>query len=272
MRRLLYGIAKIARLIARRTGRVRRGASEPKRVVLLVVATNKYLNLVEPLLASADKHFLPGHYYEVVLFTNLEADPQCLQLVSRRAGRARGRVTVRHVEHEPWPMMTLLRYRFFTQAAATIHGYDFAFYSDCDMRFVADVGDEILGDGLTAVMHCGFFNKHRRCFTYEIRPESRAYIPPDSGECYFAGGFQGGTAKAYVHAAAECAKQIDDDLSRGITATWHDESHWNAFLCRNHLGVTILDPGYCLGEKMRAPYPAMILALDKNHAHMRSEG
>lgn len=271
MRRLLYALARVARHLLRLARKSRHAESHPRKVVLLVVATNRYLGLVEPLLASADKHFLPGHRYEVLLFTNLEASPECQQLVSRRAGRARGQVSVRHIEHAPWPMMTLLRFRFFTQEAEVILGYDYAFYSDCDMRFVADVGEEILGDALTAVRHCGFFNKHRRLFTYETRPESRAYIPPHGGEFYFAGGFQGGTAKSYVQAASECASRIDDDLSRGITAVWHDESHWNAFLWQNSHGLTMLDPGYCLGERMRTPYPAMILALDKNHSKMRSE-
>ena len=273
VKRLIYALTKLARQAWRLGSKALAGRSpsKPKRVVLLVVATNKYLRFVEPLLVSADRYFLPGHSYEVLLFTNLDESPECRQLADRRAGQARGKVHLRHIEHSPWPMMTLLRYRFFTQAAAAILEYDHAFYSDCDMRFVAEVGEEILGEGLTAVRHCGFHDKGRALFTYETRSESRAYIPANEGLHYFAGGFQGGSSAAYVHAAAECSRQIDDDLSRGITAIWHDESHWNAFLCRQPHGVTMLDPGYCMGERVRTPYPSMILALDKDHSEMRTE-
>jgi histo-blood group ABO system transferase len=274
VKRVIYALIRLARQ-AWRTGTkafARRNPAKPKRVVLLVVATNKYLRFVEPLLASADRYFLPGHSYEVLLFTNLDHSVECRKLADERAGRARGKVHLKHIEHSPWPMMTLLRYRFFTQAAKAILGYDYAFYSDCDMRFVAEVGEEILGEGLTAVRHCGFHDKGRALFTYETRPESRAYIPSGEGLHYFAGGFQGGRSAAYVQAAADCSKQIDDDLSREITAIWHDESHWNALLWRHPHGLTILDPGYCMGERMRTPYPSMILALDKNHSEIRSEG
>ncbi|MFM8551060.1 MAG: hypothetical protein ACKOCD_01905 [Nitrospiraceae bacterium] len=236
-----------------------------------MIATNKYFRFVEPLLLSADRHFLREFSYDVLLFTNMDGSPECRELVERRAALRRGKIRVRHVDHAPWPMMTLLRYRFFAQAAKEIMEYDYAFYSDSDMRFVGEVGAEILGDGLTAVRHCGFYNKRRALFSYENRPQSRAYIPENEGRHYFAGGFQGGTSKAYVRAACECSRSIDDDLADGITAVWHDESHWNAFLQRNPEGVKVLDPGYCLGERYSTPYPALILALDKNHSEIRSE-
>lgn len=273
VKRLIYALTRLTRR-AWRLGMKPLGGradSSPKRVVLLVVATNKYLRFIEPLLESADRYFLPGHSYEVILFTNLDEGAECRQLVVRRAGQFRGKVHLRHIEHSPWPMMTLLRYRFFIKEAAAILEYDHTFYSDCDMRFVAEVGEEILGEGLSAVRHCGFHDKGRALFTYETRPESKAYIPATEGLHYFAGGFQGGRSAAYIHAATECSRQIDDDLSRGITAIWHDESHWNAFLCRHPYGVTVLDPGYCMGESMRTPYPSMILALDKDHSEMRTE-
>ncbi len=271
MRRLIFAISRLLRRIARGLQKMgRKKTLAPRRVVLLVVATNKYFKLVEPLLESTDRHFLPGDHYEVILFTNLDQTPDCLALVARRNGRARGAIRLKHIEHEAWPMMTLLRYRFFSQVP-DLSGYDYIFYSDCDMRFVAEVGDEILGAGLTAVRHCRFYQKKRRDYTYETRPESRACIPPDQGVNYYAGGFQGGTAAAYLAASAECARRIEADLANGIIAIWHDESHWNALLARQPGPLTILDPGYCMAEKTRSEFPSLILALDKDHSAMRAE-
>jgi hypothetical protein len=272
MKRFCFAAARALRMASRKVqGALNRELKPKRRIVLLVVATNRYFQLIEPLLVSADRHFLPSHDYEVLLFTNQDQSRECQDLVERRRGLRRGRIRVRRIEHQPWPMMTLLRYRFFTQAAADIAEFDFAFYSDCDMRFVADVGDEILGPGLTAVRHCLFEGKRREAFTFESRSASLAYIAAGKGERYYAGGFQGGAASAFLEAAAGCSRRIDADLDKDIVAIWHDESHWNALLAERPAELVVLDPGYCMAEKMCSPFPSMILALDKDHSVMRAE-
>ena len=63
------------------------------------------------------------------------------------------------------------------------------------------------------------------------------------------------------------AAQIDDDASRGITAIWHDESHWNRYLI-DHPPEVALPPTYCCPESWSMA-GRKILALDKDHAAMR---
>ena len=41
-----------------------------KRIALMLIATNKYIDFVKPLLESVDKWFLTDHKVDVYLFTN----------------------------------------------------------------------------------------------------------------------------------------------------------------------------------------------------------
>ncbi|MEK7499470.1 MAG: hypothetical protein AAB649_02595, partial [Patescibacteria group bacterium] len=71
------------------------------------------------------------------------------------------------IETEPvaWPAPTLMRYHLFLNEEEKLKDYDYIFYMDADMKVVAKVSDEILGDGLTAAEHP----------MYSLRKE---YIPP----------------------------------------------------------------------------------------------
>jgi histo-blood group ABO system transferase len=244
------------------------------RIALFVIATNKYFQFVEPLVESVEKYFLENHKIDIFLHTNLESNGE----LERRFNN-QNRVSCKffHISHKPWPFMTLERYAIFNQhdigkplsELDNNNVYDYAFYCDVDMLFVEKVGDEILGPNLTATIHPGFFNKPRELFTYEENSESLAYIGRNEGVFYFAGGFQGGTAKAYGKAINDLATNIKKDLSNGIMAVWHDESHWNKHLLHNPPSV-ILSPSYCFPENWNwLPFKKRLLALDKNHEEIR---
>jgi histo-blood group ABO system transferase len=95
---------------------------------------------------------------------------------------------------------------------------DYLFYSDADMRFEANVGEEVLGE-LVATRHPGFYDKPYSFFSqsYERRPQSLAYMPPNYGSAYYAGGFNGGRAARYLQMAEEI-------LSDGKAITYPDFS------------------------------------------------
>jgi histo-blood group ABO system transferase len=221
---------------------------------LLVIATNKYIKFTFPLWESAKKHFLRNHQVTMFVFTNMPEVPA---------------ETVRIEQaHMEWPKTTLLRHHVFLNNRSAIEGMDYLFYSDADMLCVDTIGDEVLGD-LVGTLHPGFYNKSRAEFSYETRPESTAYIPPNEGTSYFAGGFYGGKKDAYLRMAETVRNNIDTDTQKGITAVWHDESHWNKYLTKNPPTV-ILSPSYCYQESANLPFTKRLLALDKNHAEMRS--
>jgi histo-blood group ABO system transferase len=80
---------------------------------------------------------------------------------------------------------------------------------------------------------------------------------------------QGGRPAAYLAAVEAIAAAVDEDAARGITAVWHDESHWNRYLV-DHPPDVELSPAYCTPEGSRMPFSHRILALTKDHAAMRA--
>ena len=223
-------------------------------VGLLCVATNKYIRFVPQLLDSAKQHFMKDHEVTMFVFTDSPTVPE-------------GAVRIEQ-QHQPWPFSTLKRYHIFTKNEEQLSKMDYLFYSDADMRFVDTVGDEALGD-LVATIHPGFYNKPRAQFTYEDRPESSAYMAPNEGYSYFAGGFNGGKTSEYLKMARWCRDGIDADEKKGIVARWHDESFLNAYLWRNP-PTNVLSPSYCFPESWTIPFKKKLLALDKNHHDLRS--
>lgn len=224
------------------------------KIGLLCIATNKYIQFVGPMWESAKQHFLKNHQVTLFCFTNQPNVPE-------------GAVRIEWA-HSPWPGPTLNRYHAFLSAEKQLSEMDYLYYCDADMRFVDTVGDEVCGE-LVATMHPGFFNKGRHEFTYERRPESMAYMAPNDGKHYFAGGFNGGRSKNFLQLARSCKAGVDIDNAKGIVAVWHDESHMNKYFFRNP-PKTILSPSYCYPESLHLPFPKKLLALDKNHSEMRS--
>jgi histo-blood group ABO system transferase len=223
---------------------------------LLIIATNKYTQFLQRLITSADKHFLADKNVTYFIFTNKTDFP----IETDR------NVVMVPVEHKPWPFMTLYRYKIFTQNSEYLKDMSYLYYCDADMLFVGDFGDEILGE-LVATQHPGYYGRRG---TPEHRPESLAYVGPNENMQYFAGGFNGGSINGYLTMVKEIDKNIDIDLSKGLIAIWHDESHMNRYFINNPPSV-ILSPSYCYGELMNIPFEKKLLSLDKNNFEIRQE-
>ena len=229
------------------------------KVGLLVIATGKYDQFIPMLYKSMKKHFLNNHDVTMFVFTDQEMP------------KKEGIISLPHT-HEPWPNPTLKRYHVFDKYKEELSKMDYLYYCDADMRFVSEIGDEIFPDSesnLTATEHPGFYGGRRG--TYETRAESTAYVSDNEGECYFAGGFNGGTAEAFLKMSEIIKERVDKDLTNGIIAIWHDESQINRYLIDNK--PKVLDSSYCYPEYWLntnsfnlAP---KLVALVKNHNEVR---
>jgi histo-blood group ABO system transferase len=233
------------------------------KICILNIATNNYIQFVNPLLESIDNNFLNGHEISSLLFTNHDLDVEC------------DRIRASKIEHESWPMPTLKRYHYFVQEKEYISQFDYCYYLDVDTRIESKVGDEILGD-LVATQHPGFWFKNSDSYTYERRPESTAYIPYGEGKMYYAGGFNGGKTENFLRMTEAIVDNVNTDFSNGIIAEWHDESHLNRYLLDTPPTVE-LTPSYCYPEAVRfnsigwnVPFEPKIVALEKNHKEVRS--
>ena len=232
-------------------------AANPRDIGVLVIATARYRRFFPPLLRSIRRNFLPGHRVTVFLFTDREtAEEPGLRVI--------------RIEHAAWPGMALRRHAIFREHAGLLAGMDHLFYLDADMRVIGTVGEEILGE-LVAVVHPGFHDQPRERFTYERRAESAAWIGPDEGRRYYCAGVQGGGREPFLAAVRQMAARIDADTARGITAVWHDESHWNRYLI-DHPPSVELSPSYCWYPDGRsAEFEGRIAVVPKDAEEMRRE-
>lgn len=189
------------------------------RIGLCIIATGRYKQFLEEVLTSSERFFCVGHDVQRIVFTDIH---------EVHSPRVRG-YHWRHIDHEPWPGPTLHRYRTMLGAADVLTTCDYIFYLDVDSRFVRPVGSEILGD-LVATIHPGFAESPRQAFTYDTCPMSTAHVSQREGRRYYCGGFQGGRTAVYMGAMEAMARNIAIDEAKGVTACWHDESHWNRYL------------------------------------------
>lgn len=231
--------------------------TNPKKIGVCIIATASYRMFIRPLLQSIRKNFLAGHEVTIFLFTDVD-HPVAADL------------RVIPVTHSSWPGMAIRRYGIFTEHAKCFHGMDYLYYLDADMRVIGKVGDEIFGE-LVGTIHPGFCDKSREKFTYERRNTSTAWIAPHEGVHYFCGAFQGGLIEHYLEAARVMADHIHLDETQGITAVWHDESHWNRYLI-DHPPSLILSPSYCWYPDGRSStFEGKISVVLKDAAEMRKE-
>jgi histo-blood group ABO system transferase len=240
-----------------------------KNICILNIATNKYIQFINPLLESIDSNFLCGHNVDALIFTNHELEVES------------DRIKISKIEHEPWPAPTLKRYHYFLQEKEHILKYDYCFYLDVDMLIVDKVCDEILGD-LVATQHPGMWSFESDRFTYERRPQSTAFVPYGCGTKYYAGGFNGGRTSNFLNMSETIVSNINKDFDNNIVAEWHDESHMNRYLIDNPPTLE-LSPSYCFPEGAdfdgkptkfypygwKVPFEPKIVALQKNHSEMR---
>lgn len=181
----------------------------------------------------------PGVYREYAqrMFDSAEAYLDCgLELQTLLLPTRKGR----------WPAATMFRHHVVLENWYAILG-DYVFLVDADMLFVDTVGKEILSWDITAVQHPGYVMSPREQRPYERREFSDCYVPPHLGMLYYAGGFVGGTRDAYEELAREITARIDNDVERGVTPVWHDESALNAVLA-DRLPSRVLSPSYCFPE------------------------
>lgn len=174
-------------------------------------------------------------------------------------------VTLIDTEPVPWPSPTLMRYHLFLNEEERLKDYDYIFYMDADMRVVATIGDEIMGDGLTAAQHPMYDLRKEFIPPYEPNKDSTAYIKrpgavvDDQGRprfkpYYYAGGFQGGIASEFIKAMKVMKKNIDRDFDSNYIAIWNDESHWNKYMFDYEGPSIVLSPAYVYPDSLIKEY------------------
>lgn len=224
---------------------------------ILIIATNKYIRFINPLVQSINLYFLKNHNKKIFCFTNHKYYdvPSNVKLV--------------YQEHMNWPFITLKRYEIFYKNKELYNDIDVLYYLDADMLVVDEVSDDFLpiNEDLIAVEHPAY--RLYNLQTFERRVESLAYVDYNH-YVYHCGGVQGGKKDAYLKVCETLSKNIETDLNNGIIAIWHDESHWNSYLIKNNNTYKSFNASYCYPENWQLPLKKIILALNKNHDEIRN--
>lgn len=249
-----------------------------------------YWQYAHEMVQGARQFFLPGHQSDFLFWTDIpetreEIEQRIIPAFAERGVdlgnpqnatnmqanvqgildlRTQPDIKIFPTEPIEWPYPTLLRYNLFLQQEELLKEYDYIFYCDIDMKFINVVGDEILGDGLTAAQHPMYAIKKEFYPPYEPNPESEAYIPRpgriinDNGKprfmpLYYAGGFQGGKSDKWIEAMKEMRMMTDKDLTKNYIPIWNDESIWNKYLF-NHEPSVVLTPSYIYPDSLIKEY------------------
>ena len=169
------------------------------KICILTIATNQYIQFVEKLYNNIEENFLNDHDIECLLFTEHDVETS-------------DNVRVSKIEHEPWPVPTLMRYNYFMQEKDFISKFDYCYYLDVDMAIVDKVGDEILGD-LVGTQHPYQTFQPKEDRTYDRNPKCMAYIEPGTeGDNYYAGGFNGGKTEHFLKMAEVLSTRVNLSL------------------------------------------------------------
>lgn len=222
-----------------------------KVAVVAICLNPQYWQYLPPMIESARKFLLKGHDVDFIVWTDMPEDTK---------------IDAKIIPTVPfqWPLPTLHRYTLFLRQEELLSTYDYVFYVDADMKFVSRVGDEILGEGLTAAVHPMYYIRQELIPPYEPNHDSTAFIPrpgkvvTEEGKkrfqpYYYAGGFQGGRADKFIEAMKVMKTNIDKDFSENYIAIWNDESHWNRYLFDNPPSV-VLNPSYIYPDSLINEY------------------
>ena len=224
------------------------------KVAILYICTGKYNQFFKGFYESGEKYFLKGiAEVEYFVFTDdfsISDSPR----VHFFEGRCQG-----------FPMDSLLRFDMFLSIKEQLKSYDYVFFFNANMLFVAPVGREFLPEteGLMAVTHPGFYNSCVPRKPYERNKKSTAYIPRVSGKSYvyYMGSLNGGRTADFMQLAETCSRNTHADLDNGIVATVHDESHLNKYMSEHK--CLALSPAYAYPEGWKLPFTPKIMIRDK---------
>lgn len=225
--------------------------------VVLVCINNPYWQYAKPVIDGIKQFFLPGHKTEVMLWGDMGQFQEAKDVTF-------GADKVFQTESVHWPYPTLMRYHLFLEQEEYLKKFDYLFYIDLDMRIVGIVGDEILGDGLTAAEHPMYSLRSNLYPPYEPNKESHCFIPrpgkvisedgkPRFKPYYYAGGVQGGKTADFIEAMKGCRDLIDKDMEKGYIPIWNDETAWNKYLSE-HEPAVVLNPAYVYPDSMIQEY------------------
>ena len=195
------------------------------KIAILYICTGKYHIFFKDFYESCERYFIEKAQKQYFVFTDNE------DLITNNA-RTEG-VRTYYKKCEGFPMDSLFRFDQFLRVKEELKDFDYAYFFNSNMLFVAPIDEEFLpsSDSFTALVHPGYNNRPSWIYPYERNKKSRAYISPYNGPyTYYMGSLNGGSVSSFIKFAEVCSKNVHEDYDDGIIAVFHDESHLNHYM------------------------------------------
>ena len=227
-----------------------------KVIGILYICTGPYALFWNDFYNTFEQNFLGNTEKRYFVFTDSDT------IVSSKEKRTK----VIKIDNQPWPLITLLRFRTFLSIESELNRCDYLMFSNaniiCDEKITED---EFLPNGkdcLFVTTHPGYYEKSIIDFPYDRNKNSLAYVPWNCGHDYVIGAMFGGTSEAFIEMSKKLKSNIEEGLKRNVIARWHDESHLNRYIIGRN-DVRILPPEYCYPYGMNVNYKKRISAVSK---------
>uniref|UniRef100_A0A8C5R4B0 ABO glycosyltransferase n=1 Tax=Leptobrachium leishanense TaxID=445787 RepID=A0A8C5R4B0_9ANUR len=240
------------------------------RIGLAMFAIKKYVVFLHTFIETAEKFFMVGYNVNYYVLTDRVEE---VRQYNFTLGQGRHLTVLKAPTYKRWQDICFRRMeiiRNYTRELFT-NEVDYLAVADIDMKFSDDVGVESLSD-LFGTIHPGYYAAQRQHFTYERRPASKAYIPKDEGDFYYAAGYFGGTTEEIFKLTNYCHTGIMADREKNIEAVWHEESHLNRYFLY-HKPTKLLSPEYLWDNRMGERgflKRRRFVAVPKNHNEIRN--
>ena len=238
---------------------------EGAKIGIVMIATNSYLQRWFDAATGIDEFAFQKNNVNIHLFTDQAESAK--QWASSNLSRVK--LITHEIPNYGWPEATLFRYKLIVENSNSFDE-ELLMYLDSDM-VILNSFDEILEpndwkNGLGFVQHPGFFRPRgiqgflcrvsnpnlilkdiRQLLTtgnispgsWESRKRSTAFVSREKRTTYVHGAVWFGLRYSFLEMSRALAENISQDLSNGITAVWHDESHLNWYYAE--VGGSILD-------------------------------
>ncbi len=182
-------------------------------------------------------------------------------------------VVLVHQEDLGWPYNTMKRFQMFESIADRLADFDYIFFLNANtlVNKKLDLSLFHQDKDIYVIEHPGFHCKSIEDTPWEDRPESKAYVPKDKRKIYVQGSFIGGKTAAFLQMVHYLNEKIEEDLSKGIVAIWHDESFLNSYIVGRE-NVQVLGWQYIYYEEAIYPYQPVFMLRNKQKYISKGNG
>lgn len=235
------------------------------KIAIIYICTGKYSIFWPEFYRTSEQYFYPAIEKKYIVFTDdeqlicaLSSNEKVQTYFQRRAG---------------WPYDTLMRFNTFCTVQDCLKNYDFCYFWNANTLFLKKIDESTIPfptkeNGLVLWRHTTTFDDDSATtFTVERNTLSTAYIA-NGTKCHeYGGGFFGGTSNAFIEMSQQLRDNIAQDLSNGIIAVWHDQSHLQHYATQ-HSFCEVPRDTICSEEYMEGRNPYVIFANKQRYGGM----